>query len=362
MADILDYIDWRGDVPFSVSPFNEVDGYIIAKIGTPDFTGIVPEDGENVSVGAAIAGYAAKYGDIQDNLGVLTSKTLAPVLNRLPETARYADLRLSGYAASFSSEVPEQFSALTVILPDETKVVTFRGTDDTLVAWKEDCLIAVERVIPAQDDAERYLLRAAEMYDGPLMVAGHSKGGNLAVYAAARMPEEIQERIVAVYNYDGPGFKPDFLQSIGYMRIMDKVHTILPKYSIVGTLLTQDSTMNCVESDSFGIASHDGFTWNTCSTGFVRCEELSRSSRVIDESMDYILAKMTRDECREFINDLFDILSSAGAVTVTDLTEQRLTDAAAIAGTLRKNPTMRKFASGLIRQILREYRESITGG
>ena len=142
MDNIFDYLDWRGDLPFSVSPFNEIDNYIVAKIGCCDFDGIVPEDAQAVPIGEALDTYFAAVGaDVR--FGVLCSAKLAPLLRRLPETPRFRDLTLSGFVRRALPERTEQFSALTVSIPDGTHYVSFRGTDDTLYAWKEDCMMAL---------------------------------------------------------------------------------------------------------------------------------------------------------------------------------------------------------------------------
>ena len=235
MADIMDYLDWRGDVPFSVSPVNEVDEFILCKIGTPDLSGMVPEDGAYVTVGQAVEAYKAAGGDLK--LGIVASEFTVPVFFRLPETERFRDLQLSGYRLKISETRTEQFSALTVRLPDGRHYVTFRGTDDTLVGWKENFQLTGMDAVPAQADALEYLQWAAETYPGELVVGGHSKGANLSVYAASLAPEEIQDRITLVCNYDGPGFMEDFLDNPGYRRILPKIRTLMPENATVGTLL-----------------------------------------------------------------------------------------------------------------------------
>ena len=296
MADIFDYLDFRSDLSFQVSPFNEVDNYIICKIGSYDFSGIVGEGPEPVPIKEALEKYYERYGEKGDYLGLLAARTVADVVKRLPETERFRDLRLSGYVSILDSEDTEQFSALTVTLPDGTNYVSFRGTDDTLLAWKENFLMSVEKEIPAQRDALNYLKRAAETYEGPLIVGGHSKGGNMSVFASSFAPEEVQDRIKAVYSNDGPGFYPEFIKEPGYLRIRPKLHVILPTTSIVGTLLTQDEGIEIVECDRLGVSSHDGFRWHVKGTSFVRSEKLSRSSEAYENGMQAVLNEMSIEE------------------------------------------------------------------
>ena len=354
MANILDYLDWRGDVPFSVSPFNEVDNYIVSKIGTPDFTGMIPEDFAEITIAEAAARYFGACGEEGHYLGLLASPVINPVIKRLPETARFGGLTLSGFVSRIVPAETKQFSALTVGLPDGTHYITYRGTDDTLVGWKENLLMSVEGTVGAQADALEYLLAAAAAFEGPLIVGGHSKGGNLAVYAAANAPREVQERICCVYNNDGPGFRPEFLAGEGYLAVRDKVRTLVPQHSIVGTLLTQDEGFIIVKSGKSGIAAHDGFNWETLPDGFVRCAKLSRGSRAFEDSMTTVLEKMDDTERREFTEELFDVLSAAGVETLTDITDHRLKKAVSILSSIRKGSRTKKFVLEIIESMLKE--------
>lgn len=354
MDDIFDYLDWRGDLPFSVSPFNEVDNYIVAKIGCCDFDGIVPKDAQAVPIGAALDAYFDAVGG-DARFGVLCSAKLTPLLRRLPATPRFRDLTLSGFVRRALPERTEQFSALTVSLPDGTHYVSYRGTDDTLYAWKEDCMMALSGAVPAQRDAADYLAWAASAYDGPLRVGGHSKGGNLAVYAATNAPTAVQARICVIYNNDGPGFDAAFLASPGYRAVRERILTLLPQFSIVGTLLEQDTNCTIVRSARFGIAAHDGFNWGVRGTAFLRCDDLSRSSRAFDATMERVLGQMDMDERHEFIETLFRILTATGAVTLTDINERRLRKALSIARGMAKEKTVSRFVAEVIEQMVKEY-------
>ncbi|MBO4831119.1 MAG: DUF2974 domain-containing protein [Oscillospiraceae bacterium] len=355
MALIFDYLDWRGDVPFSVSPFNEIDNYIISKIGTPDYTGLLPRSMTEIPIRDLCDRYFGVYGEEGRYLGLLASPRINPMIKRLPDTVRFGELKLSGFVSKIIPSETEQFSALTVTLPDGTRYVSFRGTDDNLIAWKENLLIAVRETVAAQADALDYLIRAASELDGPIIVGGHSKGGNLAVYAAANAPKEIQDRIICVYNNDGPGFRQEFLATEGYRAIRSRVQTLLPQHSIVGTLLTQDEGFIIVRSTKSGIGAHDGFNWETTPKGFVRCPKLSRGSRAFEESMTTVLEKMDDEERLDFIEELFEVLGATGAVTLTDLTDHKLSSAITIVNSLRKGSKTKKFIVEIIEKTLKEF-------
>lgn len=354
MADIMDYLDWRGDLSFAADPFNEVDSYILSKIGCPDYSGIIPADEQSVDIRTAAEAYFSADGE-DGTFGRLASPSIGPVIRRLPDTVRFGDLRLSGFVKRLDADATEQFSALTILLPDGTVYVSFRGTDDTLTGWKENLMMAVTDAIPSQTDALRYLQWAAGAYSGPLIVGGHSKGGNLAVYAAAMADPSVQERIIAVHNHDGPGFAPDFFSTAGYQAIRPRLQTFLPQYSIVGMLLPREEDVTIVKSRRAGMAAHDGFQWEVLGPRFTRCEEFSRSTRVFEESMQTILQDMDMDARRLFISELFDTLAATGALTITDITELHARRALELGRKIYRQPEVHKFAVRLIELMVRDF-------
>jgi len=354
MASILDYLDWRGDLPLTVSPFNEVDNFILTQVVSLDLTGLVPADDGSISIGETMERYRALCAEKGCYLGLLAPRETVPLAERLPETARFMDMKLSHYINHVDSEKTEQFSAVTFHLPDGSLYLSYRGTDDTIAGWKEDFLMALEESVPAQRRALAYLEQVARDQKGPIRLGGHSKGGNLAVYAAMHAPAEVKERILRVYNNDGPGFPAHVLKTEAYTSIRDRVETILPQFSLVGTMLTQEERCTVVKSNYMGPLAHDGFRWEVLGTRFVRCEGLSRSSRAFDEALDNMLDSMDVSRRREFVEELFDALSATGAVTLTDLTENRLTQALEVAKKLR-SPEVSNFMSSVISHTLREY-------
>ena len=357
MNNIMDYLAWRGDLTFSVSPLNEVDSYILSQISAVDFSSIVPRSGLSVSIGEAAEAYDRLHAEDGDYVGVLCSRWSLPMLRAIAATERFSDLRLAAFRQKLDPVTSEQFAAVTVLgLPGGARFVSFRGTDDTIAGWKENFRIGVENGVPAQLDALGYLREAADAFSGKLYVGGHSKGGNLAVYAAASLEEERQSRIVRVFSHDGPGFLPGFAESEGYRRMSPRLSVFLPQSSLVGTLLEQDYERSVlVKSDAFGPAAHDGFTWEVSGTAFVRAPSLSLFSRTFDEAMNGVLGGMDTEERREFVDAFFEALTSTGAVTLTDLTEKRLREAIVTARSLRRDKRVQEFVSGVLGEMLRGY-------
>lgn len=355
MATIMDYLEWRGDLMFTLDPFNEVDGYVLAKFGCPDYTGAIPGTPDAINIGTAVEQYFALRGEEGEKLGVLASSSIIPAIRRLTELPRFRDIKAACFVQRLDEETSEQFSALSLLLPDGTVYITFCGTDDTFLGWKENLLMSVRDVIPAQQDALDYLEKTAAAFSGPLIVGGHSKGGNLAVYASANASPAVKERITAVYNYDGPGFASDFFQQDGYLRIRDRLRTYLPQYSIVGMLLPREEDVTIVSSSKPGVAAHDGFLWEVLGTGFIRCLEFSRGTQAFEASMQSMLINMNTEDRLAFVNELFDTLSETGVKTITDVTELHLRKALALGKDIYQKPEVHRFVSSLIELMVKDY-------
>ena len=354
MANAIDYIDWRGDLSFDVSPFNEVDNLLLCRLTSLDFTGIVPADGE-MPLAEAARLYFERYGDEDRRLGVLLAPGSVTMVKRMLQSARFSRLVLADYENRVDERRELQFCAVTVLVPDSTAFVAFRGTDDTLVAWKEDFYMGSMRTVPAQEEAAAYLCRAAWRYEQPLRVGGHSKGGNLSVYAAMSAPEEVQARLLDVYNNDGPGFRDSVGGTEGYRRVKERIHTILPQYSLVGVLLKTDDDFEIVESCETGISAHNGFTWQVKGRRFVRCADFPFRTRVFSEAMRGWTEDLSYDERRELTDLFFGALESTGARTLTDLTAQKLRKAAAVTRELLSREENRAMLADKFELLLREY-------
>ena len=191
MQNIIDYLDWRGDVPFSAAPFNPVDNLILSQFSYISLDGIAPGTMREV------VSELIKLGRVHDN-NLKLSK-------RLAESRRFGSARVSHSMELFDPKLEMQFGALVVDTDDGATCVAFRGTDATLVGWKEDLNMSFSEEVPSQGAAVQFLNDGLRENTRPLRVMGHSKGGNLAVYASAMCRRDIQDRIVAIYNNDGPG-------------------------------------------------------------------------------------------------------------------------------------------------------------
>lgn len=349
MANIMDYLDWRGDLRLTERGFNEVDNLLLAELCYLDFGDIVPPDfDETIALPEAMARYDTLHAN--ETMGILVPEAIPLLGRRMAACARFAALRLCGYVSRIDEQTQTQFSALTVLLPDETAYVAFRGTDDTLVGWKEDFNLAFLPEVPAQRMAMNYLCAAASaLPQCPLRVGGHSKGGNLAVFSAVFCPASVQNQLMRVYNNDGPGFRTSLLPLPEHQRVANKLVTIIPESSIVGMLLEHEECYTVVRSTQIGLMQHDGFSWQVRGEHFEQLPGQSQSGRLIDETLRTFIVSLSEQQRAAFTDALFDILTCTDADTLTDLKEGGLKTVAAMLKTYREldKPTRQAIGSTL---------------
>ena len=251
--------------------------------------------------------------------GLWDPEGLARLLALVAASPRFRDLRVSDYVDDFDEAVEKQFSACALRLPGGGAYVSFRGTDNTLVGWKEDFNMAFETGVPSQYAAMAYLGRVAPSIEGPLYLGGHSKGGNLAVCAAARCPAAIAARVVRVFSHDGPGFTEEALADELWKERSGLVSKTVPRSSVIGMLFERQEDYAVVDSSTAGLTQHDPFSWVVEGEDFVRQEGLGRGASFVDKGLNEWIASMTRAEREGFVETLFSVLNAAGEDTFADL-------------------------------------------
>ena len=258
---LLDYLEWRNDVPLSVSPFNEVDNVILAYLSYIDFAALRQEWDSFYDLKELFQSFCEKYSMEEiGKLGQFTER--APLLlQKMMEGARFQDIKVGYYVKDFDKDSVKQFTALCFYLPDGTNYVSFRGTDETITGWREDFLMSCQSETAGSKEAVKYINRVAKVLEGKLILGGHSKGGNFAMYAAAFCDAEYKERIVKVYNNDGPGFREEVIQTPEFQGILPRILTTTPQSSIIGQLLSNPAKQHVIHSTAKGILQHDAMTW-----------------------------------------------------------------------------------------------------
>ena len=338
MANILDYLNWRGDLTLAQSPFNEVDNLILAELSFVNFTGIVPGpgEGEGVPLHTAAEAFFRSHEGGDMGMGVLVPDEIPTLLRKMAECPRFREMKVNCFCDHLDVRKAEQFAAVTVELGDGSIYLSFRGTDDTIAGWKEDFLLGCQPEVPAQKKAVAYVKAVAAQYPRrKLMLGGHSKGGNLAVYGGIFVPLAIQRRISAVWSNDGPGFYGAVLETPQHARLEGRVHSIVPKSSVVGMLLEHEESYTVVDSDQVGLWQHDGFSWQVLGTGFVTLREVSRQGRRNDLALKEWVRRLPVDQREKFVDGLFEVLTASGATTLTDLKEDGFRAAGAMVRAMK---------------------------
>jgi hypothetical protein len=321
MPNMIDYLEWYGDLSFKEVPFNEVDGLILAQLSYIDLAGTVPavEDGGYITVADAAEKFRVLHDkkEIYARPGVVSPLT-AFLLQHMAQGRRYKTARLSNFIEKFDKDTAEQFAALHITLPDKSVYVSFRGTDDTLVGWQEDFDMTFS-IVPSQTDAVEYVNRTCRRGRGALRIGGHSKGANLAVYAASLCLPRIARRIVAVYDMDGPGFDPAILPETTFAGIRDRVHTYVPEYDVVGQLLSRTKPTKIVKSDEHGVYEHSAISWQVKGPAFIQANTFDPESVALSKTLNTWISSISQADRKEISKQLFESLADAGATTLSDL-------------------------------------------
>lgn len=361
MGNMLDYLDWRGDLTFEQSPFNEVDNVILSQLSYVNFDNIVPPKGSHaaISIVDAAAKYFQRYSEeeIQHYSYILRNSVY--LLRKLASSTRFADAKLSQFQNVIDLDETKQFSALQIKLSDETIFVSFRGTDDTLIGWKESFNMSFQPTIPAQLEAARYLNESVTSKKNPLRLGGHSKGGNLAVYAAIMGEPDIQARILEVYNNDGPGFESSFLKSEAYVSMRNKIRTIVPQLSVIGMLLEHEEPQVIVKSSQSLLLQHDTFSWEVMGPCFVRVDQVGKESRLIEAALKSWLSQLSQTERKEFVDNLFSIFEEVDVQTINDLTRAKWKNVLQLIRALNQSQEHKVVLARSLKMLFREGRNVI---
>ena len=320
MGTMIDYLREYGDYTFSEKPLNEVDSLILSQFAYLKFDGLAPEEGSDAPAVTVEELDAHKDRD----------KLFADERYREPNTElfegmknsiRFRTLRMKAYVNMVETEQETQFAAITFLLDDGMVYIAYRGTDESIVGWKEDFNLAFSEPVLGQLRSVEYLNQTAAEFEGGFYVGGHSKGGNFAVYAAMNCEAGIRERIVRIYSHDGPGFRPEIRQAGHYEEIAERVTKIIPHSSLVGMLLESHAEgYIVVESRSFGLLQHNPYTWLVKEDAFVRVKDIYKRQKFMDETLNKWILSLDEAQIHSFVDTLYEVVSASRAVTLMDFT------------------------------------------
>lgn len=353
----LTYLRRRGALPFRAAPFCPVDDLILSMCAYAPFGGIVPAEDGWVALAPAVAALVRRPG--WDRVGPLMARQIPDLVVQAARSPRFRGVKLGCYAERLDERT--QFAALTYALPDGTLYLAFRGTDDTLVGWKECFAMSYSPAVPAQGLALDYLLRAARQHRGKLRLGGHSKGGNLAMYASLQAPAEVRRRILSVCSHDGPGFAQDLTRTPAYRALAGRLTTYVPQASLVGTLLHQDPRAKTVMSHGRGtVGQHDPFTWAVRGTTFRTLPRQDRRGRRRTAGFQGWVDSMAPREREAFTQVFFYLLSAGQASTLTQVSRRKVASLLAAAGAFGALPGQARRE--MVDYVWRFLRNMVMGG
>ena len=351
MKNIVSYLEEFGHVTFAQMPFNEVDALVLSQFSYLKWKGLVPKPSytkEAISL--------AEMKETMDETVVFSDeryeKNNRLLFERLADCKRFAGMSCNYYADIINEFVETQFCAITCFFTDMIPVVVFRGTDENLVGWKEDFNMAFNKPVPGQRLAALYLNEAGSRIEGEFIVCGHSKGGNLAVYSGMNVFDDIQKRIKRIYSFDGPGFRPEILNSNDYEKIAERIEKYIPQSSLVGMILENHEDYMVIESASVGLLQHDPYTWKVADASFIRKEAVHKSSQFMNETLNEWILKLNEEQLEVFVGTLFHILEGCDSKNLIDMAiDWKKT----VSGMIRATKEVDEATKDEIQQILQMF-------
>ena len=302
MKNFLDYLQ-DNNKTFKESSFNNIDSLILAYLSYFHFPNTLTR---------------LKDLDISKTTKVEKNREF---IKRVVTSNRYKDIESCFYVEDTNDLIEKQFSAVTFLLPNNTMYISFRGTDSTLTGWKEDFNMAFMLPVPAQKEALNYVEKVTKLIPRKFYIGGHSKGGNLAVYAGCNLSDNLSTRIIKIYSHDGPGFIKEFLTTSNYQNIKDKIEKIVPSSSIIGMLLYTNENYKIIKSSARGILEHDPFSWLINENNFIILKNLSDGTVFTNKVINDFLSSLSKKEREIFIDSLFTVLKSTNLTTLDEISK-----------------------------------------
>ncbi len=327
MANFLTYLEWRGDLPFARDPINDIDLLIFSELSYADMDTLFGKD-----LTLTLQDMVQRYIDagIDQTQLVYDPK---PLMLKAAECDRYRNVVISRYFNHVDKETDTQFSACTFQIGDSDAVIAYRGTDNTVVGWREDFNLSYDKETVSQAMAVRYLNYCE--FDR-LWVCGHSKGGNLAMYAASFCLPAVREKVQSISSFDGPGFLPSILETEEYKSILPKARLFLPDTAFFGLIMNQKAERTIVRSSEIGLSQHNPYSWKLRQNHFERTSRLNPLSKYLDEVLDSWLSGISMEERRSFIETIFKAIESTGATTFNEMRRKKFETINAILKALQK--------------------------
>ena len=361
MGSIIDYLTWRGDLPFSRDPFNEIDALLLSSLSYANLGGIVPGP-DNPGEGITLEEASRRFFEMHTQKELDADKSFinwAPkVLRGMAGSNRFKNSILRNYVDIVDQEKALQFAAVEILTDDGVPFISYRGTDDTVVGWKEDFNLSFQTV-PAEAVSVIYLNRVQKATGTPVRIGGHSKGGHLAVCAAALCSRTIQDRIEKIYNFDGPGFNRSFVRNGSLDKIISRVRRVIPVSSFIGVLLIHKAEPRVVKSTASGLMQHNPMTWELIGTAFSEMPVRGKTSMLFESTFNDWIESIDLPDREAFVNDLFSVLEASGEPHLSHIGELGMKAYTSMLGKLNTlNPKTGDAIKSLLKLLFDQWVES----
>lgn len=357
MKNIIDYVREYGDRSFCEKPFNDVDSLILCQLAYMDFKGMVPdvEEDQPWVLLQEVGHHMLREKIFLHSVGEKENRKLFALLEK---SRRFAQMGMNYHVDDLNLLQEKQFSAISFRWED-TFYIAYRGTDQYLASWKEDFNMTHQSTIPAQLEALKYIEKVGCRAKGKLMVGGHSKGGNLALYACIYCAKSIRDKLTAIYSHDGPGMRPEIYAEEVYRQLVPIIRKTIPPSSIVGLLLYQREKSKIIHSSSYSMGQHNPFSWTVEKGEFRPYPNLRKDALAKDCAFKRWL-QQTNDESRKlFVDTIYQIISATGAVVTSDLKKNIWTKAMdALESSKDIDENSRETMKEVLRTLMRNLRDS----
>ena len=319
--NLRDYIAWRGDLTFDMIPFNHVDAAIFSQLPMIDLDVFLIEDNHNIKMTIKELAESLNKTNVEITYSTpfhFLDNNIFEMIKEMGKTKRYQDLVVGNYVNLISKDEETQFSALTIDMDHNTRIISFSGTDDTLVGWKEDFNMLYKETISSHhlccDYLERVYKKSRHLY-----IVGHSKGANLALYSTLHSEPKIQRRIVEAIGFDGPGLTEEIDLIDGFEKNIEKVIFYVPESSVIGVLFDHYEKVKVVKSNAKGLFQHDLFSWEVLGNDFIYVKERSKESLHIENKIKTMISNMDEHTKHSFVDEGYRLLTSAESEKLTEL-------------------------------------------
>ena len=308
--NIISYVRTFGNKTFSELPFNYVDGLIFSQLSYVNFYLAIPDSG---FVKLKTLKESKQINNKDFYFGSVDAKNNEKILKLMVKSRRYKNVQVGYSRYSFDAEINKQFAAVTFLMPNNIGFISYRGTDITMVGWREDLYIAYRNAIPGAEEAVDYIKMVTKLFLGNFYVGGHSKGGNLAIYSCLNMYKKLYPRLLNVFSYDGPGFKDSIREHPHYDLVKDKVVKFLTSNDMIGVVYNNIENAKIVYSNGILLGGHDPFRWQVdlVKVDFVYSKNRSYMSKKYEEALMTWLNEVSDEDKEVVVHVIFEMMGEA---------------------------------------------------